>query len=98
MELKKANIAANVDRYDHYMQPLEEFFQKYQLDYRQPSTWHKFNVAHFEKLDTKDLTVANSQFFQQRQGPVTKFKDGIHALVLAFRGANSQIVRLDENG
>ena len=63
-ELTKANVAVNLNKYDEYIKPIEEFFDRYMLDWRQPAQFGKTNLALFNIIESKDLPVPKIAEYQ----------------------------------
>ena len=47
IEMNKANISANIAKYEEYIKPLEHFFQSYDVELKLPKYLMKNNLAHF---------------------------------------------------
>ena len=45
--MTKANISVKIARYEEYINPLENFFHTYSVDYRVPNFCNKYDVGHF---------------------------------------------------
>jgi len=58
MEMSKANVAVNIDKYEEFIKPLEEFFKHFSVDYRQPNNWGKSNTSHFRVKESTNLPVS----------------------------------------
>ena len=70
-EMTKANVAVSVNKYDGYLKPIEEFFERYMLDWRQPAIWNKFTAINFKTLETRDLPIPKIMSYQRAIGGMT---------------------------